>query len=266
MKGNRDKLIYKTTQLTDKISYNEMMGNPISRLIYKTKQLADKVSYNEIRNKETQNKKTYDKKVKYHFGQLKLFMTELYFLSKYNDLKNALVLYVGAANGYHTWYMAKHMFPNFTFHLYDRSKFHNIFYEQKLDNVKIFPDYFSDKYAEKYKEHSTRLLYMCDMRDLDVRMFKSDSDTHERIVSKDMVDQMNWAKVMNPVASYLKFRLPYDEQYFEYFKGPIYIQPYAPNSTETRILVTNYTETRKYDCKEFDEKMAYFNFITRPKT
>jgi hypothetical protein len=51
----------------------------------------------------------------------------------------------------------------------------------------------------------------------------------------------------------------------EYFDGSVYLQPYSPLSTESRLLITNYDKLKTYDCKEFDEKMAYFNVMLRSK-
>lgn len=249
----------------------------MNKLIYKINQLNKSVSYDEIRKEifgTELAKEMY--KNKYHFGQLKLFMSELLFLSKYAKHENILVLYVGAANGYHTWYMAKHMFPNFKFHLFDRTKFHDIFYEQKLDNVKIISDYFSEKYANKYSQNTDNILFMCDMRNLDIKLFKDKtlknkdeyikkplSEDQEQIISKDMNDQLAWAEIMKPLACYLKFRLPYDGTNFDYLKGKIYLQPYSPNGNECRILITQYEKKIEYNSSDIDGKIAYFNWVMR---
>ena len=75
--------------------------------------------------------------------------------------------------------------------------------------------------------------------------------------------QMKWTKIINPIAAYLKFRLPYETGDTKYFKGSHYLQPYSPISTELRLLTTNYKDVIEYNNKEFDEKMAYFNCCIR---
>jgi hypothetical protein len=204
----------------------------MTNFIYKYNQLEKRISYDDAKLTDA-----YKKITNYHLGQLKLFMTELFFLSHYYNLDNVLVLYVGAANGYHTHLMAR-LFPQFLFYLYDKSPFHKIYKDEPLPNVKLFHAYFSHQDAYKYKNNKKiKLLFMCDMRDLDVRHTQKDknkdSNTQmDSIVMKDMEDQLEWAIIMQPLASYLKFRLPYDVKKFKYFKGKIYIQPYSPLSTE----------------------------------
>ncbi len=242
----------------------------MTKFIYKPSQLTERINYEYAKNNHTAFGK------EYHLGQLKLLLSEIFFLSRYVHLQNVIVLYVGAANGYHTYYMAKKLFPMFTFHLYDRTRFHKNFFDKPSlgisnppDNIKLFMKYFTDEEAHVYKSKYENILFMCDMRNLDIKMFKnndSDSaDSMDKIVGDDMNDQMTWGKIMKPIASYFKFRLPYKESTFEYFDGTIYLQPYAPLGTESRLLVTDYTKMKTYDCAEFDEKCAYFNFFIRAK-
>ena len=228
-----------------------------NKFIYKLKQLKTKINYNESLEIIKKNKIT-----NYHLGQLKLFMSELLFLSKFIHNKNILVLYVGAAGGYHTHYMAT-IFPHFMFELYDKNPFHEIFEKKKLNNIKIFHEYFTDELAIKYKNYKKNILFMCDMRDLEIKNVSDNIDDLDKLIIDDMNSQMNWAKTMLPIATYLKFRLPYKIPKITYFSGSIYLQPYNKNGTETRLLIRNYNKTKKYYCIENDEKMAYFNCCIR---
>lgn len=228
------------------------------KLIHKFNQLSERIGYEE-------GKKLIQKgNIKYHLGQMKLLFSELYFLLKYQYEKDILVLYVGAADGYHTHYMAR-MFPQYKFHLYDKRDFHSIYTADPQSNIELYHMYFTDDDAKYYLSQKYKILFMCDMRDLDIRTekMKSDSEGIDNLVMNDMKMQMAWAKTMKPLATYLKFRLPYDVAEMEYFDGSIYLQPYSPLSTETRLLITNYDKTKIYNCKEFDEKMAYFNMVMR---
>ena len=225
----------------------------MSKLIYKYKQLNQRISYEE-------SLKIIKKKhiVNYHLGQLKLFMCELLFLSKFIDLSGIHVLYVGAACGYHTHYMAR-LFSHWVFELYDKQPFDKIFYTKPLPNVKIHKEYFTNEKAIQYKNSNKKILFMCDMRDLEISNVADNIELLDNLIVEDMQMQMSWAKTMLPIATYLKFRLPYKLKSITYFKGSIYLQPYYKAGTETRLLIRNYEKTQKYDCVANDETMAYFN-------
>jgi hypothetical protein len=229
------------------------------KLIHKFHQLTERIDYEE-------GKKHLEGHIKYHLGQMKLLLSEVFFLLKYQHEKDILVLYVGAADGYHTHYMAR-MFPQYKFHLYDKRDFHRVYTDEPQSNIELYHMYFTDEDAKYYLSQKYKILFMCDMRDLDIRTekLKDDNSGIDDLVMNDMKMQMAWAKTMKPLATYLKFRLPYDVPTMEYFDGSIYLQPYSPLSTETRLLITNYDKTKIYDCKEFDERMAYFNMILRSK-
>jgi len=238
------------------------------KFIYKFKQLKERILY-----MKAEEERKINPIQKMHLGQMKLFMAELFFLARYTKLDKVILLYVGAASGYHTHFMAR-LFPQYMFHLYDRSPFHKIFYEQPLPNIKIYKEYFTHEHAFRYKKMNANILYMCDMRDLDIAVVRKDkkNDTKalvsdiDNIIMKDMEDQMEWAEIMNPIASYLKLRLPYDGTDYKYFDGTIYLQPFSPFSTEMRIYVTDHTKKKIYNCSEVDEKLAYFNHHTRQNT
>jgi len=235
----------------------------MTHFIYKYKHLKKRISYEDGKKYFEQNKQ-----LNFHLGQLKLFMAEIFFLARYINLDNVILLYVGAANGYHTHLLAK-LFPQFMFHLYDKAQFHDIYTNEPLSNVKLFHKYFTHKDSYTYKKKNMNLLFMCDMRDLDIKIainnIADNNSEIDKIVAKDMEDQLEWAEIMQPYASYLKFRLPYYSKKYKYYRGTIYIQPYASRSTELRLFITNHDLNNKkyYNCNKFDERMAYFNFFTR---
>ena len=72
--------------------------------------------------KEYYVRKDERKKLAAHWGQRKLFLSELYFLTKYAGLSKN-VIYAGAAPGKHTKYLAT-LFPEHKFILVDPSPFH----------------------------------------------------------------------------------------------------------------------------------------------
>lgn len=254
--------------------------------IYKLSQLKNnnRITYTESREICSNNKNLH----KMHLGQLKLFFSELIFLSKYAKTDD-IILYIGAAEGYHISLLAD-FFPKTQFHLWDPRKFDLI----PKPNITLFNAYFTDQTAVSYQNPSVplpkdlpklnknikpnKILLMCDMRDLKIRRYRKDKDGRntDYLIMDDMDLQAEWCKIINPRRAYLKFRLPYNihdltkekfvssnnkkkKEIYSYFKGTVYFQPYAPLSTESRILVKNYNEMIDYDVVQYDEMMAYFN-------
>lgn len=220
---------------------------------YKLSQIADdnKVTYKE-------SKQACPRIQAMHLGQLKLFYSELMFLSKYAEPGDR-VLYVGAASGYHTSKLAQ-LFPTITFDLWDPGEFDI----ESQPNITIYNRFFSDEDAEDYKS-TPRLLFICDIRTVAFRDYVNAQDREgmDNLVTDDMDSQMRWARIMNPVFAYLKFRLPYDVASMPYLTGTIFFQPYAPLSTECRLLTSNYTDMIEYIPKDFDEKLAWHNVHDR---
>ena len=77
-----------------------------------------------------------------HWGQLKLFMSELFALTYHTDDDLKDFLYIGAAPGSHIYVLAE-FFTDITFHLYDSRKFDQRLY--KMKNIKINKRYFDEK-------------------------------------------------------------------------------------------------------------------------
>ena len=226
-------------------------------MIYKYSQLVKRVGYKE-------SKKLYKIRMKdIHLGQFKLLISEILFLTKYaKDGKK--VVYVGAAEGYHNYQLAM-LFPNLTFELWDPAKFDI----KEHKNIKKFNKFFMESDAKKYQSEGNNILFMSDIRNLKMGEFRKVKDEKKRIdemdqlILEDMERQKVWVQTIQPIAAYLKFRVPYETTGFNYLNGTLYLQPYSPASTETRLLTTNYSEMKFYDNKEFDEKLAYFNCCMR---
>jgi len=221
--------------------------------MYKFSQLNERIGYDEA--------KKLDNIKNMHLGQLKLLISEILFLSKYAVDGNKVV-YVGAAEGYHIPKLVD-LFPKLLFDLWDPAKFG--IKEQK--NLKIFNKFFRDTDAENYTKEHNNILFISDIRTLEIAVFrkKKQEKNIDKLIFNDMNMQMKWVKIINPIAAYLKFRLPYDLNITKYFKGTNYLQPYSPQSTELRLLTTNYNDLIEYTNKEYDEKMAFFNCCIRHK-
>lgn len=218
---------------------------------YKFSQLKNKLSYDEA-IKICGNKKL-------HSGQLKLFYSELLFLTyNYDKNDNQKVLYIGAAEGYHITMLSK-LFPELHFDLWDKREFD----VNESDKVKIYKRYFLNNDSKKYKNDN--ILLISDIRDLDIGKNKDDSNKMDKIVMDDMELQKQWCKLIKPKIAFLKFRIPYDKSKFEYLTGTLFIQPYTTISAELRLMTNDYDTFKSYDSDEIDTKMAYFHVNVRCK-
>ena len=192
-----------------------------------------------------------------HWGQLKLMLSEVEFLTlvykQYKEAKDTrpiYIVYAGAAPGHHIDYLHS-MFPDIYFYLYDP----NDFVAKENDKVKTFVQFFMDEDAKKWKDDSK---YVCLISD--IRTFPA---TEENIVD-NMNLQKGWWDIMNPELSMFKFRLPWNEGKTEYMEGDIYLQVYPPiTSTETRLIVKKNAPIIKYDNTKYEEQCYYHNMVTR---
>lgn len=246
-----------------------------------------------------------------HFGQRKLLLAEIEFLSdaigKYIDINKVdkdwnfedkdkfIIVYVGAAPGIHIPYLCD-LFTDYVSEIHvwdevDRFTIANSSYvkdgiikiapklyqdeeyrsniwipsykSEPVPNGKIMDGWFTDSVAGKYKDIHIKdnILFVSDIRD----------SITEDAIERDMRLQESWVKIINPYASQLKFRLPY-ERYdpYTYLAGTIYTQVWArPNSTESRLI--SYRVNNKYNSSEYlpihyESRFAYFNTKTRTKS
>jgi len=211
-----------------------------------------------------------------HWGQKKLLLSEIQFLTnvckKLNtkSLKDYAVVYVGAADGFH-FPILYNLFPELIWILYDPGKFskESYMHPQKY-KVKIFNQFFTDEtiiHAQKNAENR-KILFISDIR----------VDPKDEQVSVDMINQARWGTSIGADFMLLKFRLPYNEpDTFKpktivdlklnknfinnhdliakdtiYLKGDVFLQLYHPQySTELRLFVEKNTNN-KYDLQNYD--------------
>lgn len=189
-----------------------------------------------------------------HNGQRKLLLNEVIFLTKYGDLSN-FVVYAGAAPSQHTPLLSE-LFPNHYFDLYDPATFTIT----ETNKIKIFNDYFTDEYSKKYVDKN--VLFISDIRSGTNDMNYKEFEEQVKINNQYHID---WINIIKPVMSMLKFRIPFNTiGDYEYLKGDIYLQPFAPiDSAETRLICDSSLELEKYDPKKYENKMYYYNNIIR---
>lgn len=191
-----------------------------------------------------------------HWGQVKLTLAEIRFLNSIRGDEPKIVVYAGAAAGYHIPLLSK-MFPDILFILYDPAKFGI----NPTSNIIIRQEMFTDEIAKLY--HNMDVIFISD-----VRTDEDDPKTFEENVHKNNIMVEKWINIMNPKCSSLKFRFPYpvsdslQDTNYEFLDGEIYFQQFAPSvSTETRLIINqenNYSK-KVYDTKDYEEKMFYFN-------
>ena len=205
-----------------------------------------------------------------HWGQRKLLINELLFLTRYSK-PGMFVLYVGSAPGTHLKILFE-LFPRLKWILVDPRKF-----EVKVSSkIRLINDFFDDGMAEKYASKGDKMLFISDIRTGDIQDVMRDAEREseqaranlklDELVDKDMILQMGWYKIMKPAAAMLKFRLPYmskEEDEITYLDGEVWIQPWVgPSSTETRLVVTE-DKVRKWKPNLYEDQMFYHNTVTR---
>ena len=196
-----------------------------------------------------------------HWGQLKLFLTTLQFLIKYIEKSDPLIyiIYAGAAPGGNIVLLAD-MFPNTRWYLIDPAPFVPELHKHK-QMIEIKNEFFTENLAKYYynlfknRDKLSKLYFISDIR------LSPDDDS----VVKDNNINIIWHNIIQPDYSFLKFRCPYEGESYDYYKGDVYIQPYAPvSSTESRLVLKKELEKEKYNINEYQGKFLYFNRIIRP--
>ena len=207
-----------------------------------------------------------------HWGQLKLFATELLFLVNYYDNRVDEVIYIGAAPGEHMVVLAD-LFPSISFYLYDKSPFDPRLNDKR--NITIYPRYFSALDMEEWKDK--QCLMICDIRTVTYDSTKTkldDMKANEDMVWNDMMLQQRWVETIKPVYALLKFRLPYAEPFElekgrtrEYLDGVVYTQAFCKaSSSETRLCVNGLDCNRRdWDILSYERKLFHHNSQVRNK-
>jgi ubiquinone/menaquinone biosynthesis C-methylase UbiE len=252
---------------SNKNPYFTYTSSYIKKLNIKTKTVFRTLSTDIPR--EIYRRRTSEIKTVLHWGQRKLLLSEIEFLTifisyvncdKYDKNLKIYVIYAGSAPGTHILYLSN-LFPELYFELYDPRKFSDNINKCK-NRINTHIQYFTDETANLWKsdDHPDKLiLFISDIRTGDTETMNS-SEVEERVLI-DNQWQMNWYNIMKPKLSMFKFRLPYNsDKTTQYLNGDIYLQAYAPaTSTETRMIVGENVGMKTYDDRQFEEQMFYFN-------
>jgi len=205
-----------------------------------------------------------DKASVIHFGQLKLLLSEIRFLTEFNEL-GTVVVYAGAAPGHHIAYLAS-LFPEHTFELYDPCEFSTIL--EGHPRVHCHREYFTNSMAKELGEHfaDDGILFISDMRTADHRLMSDEEN--EQCIVRDNEAQKEWVQAMRPRKAMLKFRCPYPDRIAgpsRYLDGDLWLQSFNRRSgTETRLIPKegadcSYSAMRSYDHRQYEEQLFFFN-------
>jgi DNA-directed RNA polymerase subunit A' len=192
-----------------------------------------------------------------HWGQRKLLMSEVEFITKYGKGINTVV-YAGAAPGTHIKYLAD-LFPEKKFILYDPRPFT----VKRTERITPIREFFTDDVARSFAKR--KILFISDVRTFDEKSDLFENRVKESAIIEDMEMQKNWHNLSKAAYSMLKFRLPYTPGKTMYLKGDDYLPVWGPlSTTETRLIVARNAPLVEYDHTVKEEQMFYFNTVMRP--
>lgn len=202
-----------------------------------------------------------------HWGQRKLLLSEIDFLTKYYDKfddTQKYVLYIGASPGHHINYLIK-MFPDIEYILYDKVDTGVDIKNNK--NVTFHKKYFTNEEAERYK--GMNIFVICDIRGLGLKYTKVSNKNVEKvadeIIYEDMIKQKEWCKIIEPKSALLKFRVSWNTPTTTYFDGELYFQIWSGNESIELRLVPDMNKIKMWDNKKIEEILFYYNTKTRRK-
>ncbi|ATI21175.1 polymerase small subunit VP39 [Eastern grey kangaroopox virus] len=206
-------------------------------------------------------------------GQLKLLLGELYFLNKLlkrNLLQDAVVVYIGSAPGRHIRYLRDHFYAlnvRLRWVLIDGREHDRCL--SGLEGVTILQRFVDEPYL-----HKLRLRFQGENVVLisDIRSMRGAEPTTDDLL-RDYSLQNSMVCILKPMASSLKWRCPFPDQWVRDFYtvcGKEMLQPFAPAySAELRLLTFYDRAPVRLRCvtletaHEYEKRMFYLNDIVR---
>ena len=199
-----------------------------------------------------------EKKDTLHWGQRKLLMSEIDFLTRYGTEKECTVVYAGASPGGHIPFL-RDMFKKVNFILVDP----NPFDISPSDRIVLKQQYFSSEMASeirKEKGDDEIILFISDIRTAD---WKTQSPKDYLLyLEADNIAQQEWHTMIRAHKSMLKFSLPYGNGKTTYLDGDLYYPVWGPQTTTECRLVPN-SGTKEYDHSVHEQQMFFFNTVIR---
>lgn len=195
-----------------------------------------------------------------HAGQLKLLCSEIRFLKRFGFRRSPYtVVYAGAAPGLHIPTLAA-LFPMARFVLVDPAP---CAVQSNPPAVRVLRARMTEALARALAPLDSRLLFISDVRVGPEREDETDEEQQRRI-HRDMEAQRAWHMCLNPAASMLKFRLPWDTGTTEYLEGELHLPVFGRRLThEARLVVRRGAGLVPYDNRAYERRMAFFNRVLR---
>ncbi|QDJ95082.1 poly(A) polymerase small subunit [Hypsugopox virus] len=232
--------------------------------------------FNEITNSleyDPASSKEIAKKLPYQ-GQLKLMLCELFFLSKlqrHGMLDGSTVLYIGSAPGTHIKYLRDHFISMgvvIKWMLIDGRQHDTIL--NGLRDVTIMTKFVDETFLKMLRKqlHPSKIVLISDIRS---KRDGSEPSTCDLLSNYALQNMM--VSILKPIASSLKWRCPFPDQWKEDFyipHGNELLQPFAPSySAEMRLISIYSSEPIKLKCItkadaiKYEKNMFYLNKIVR---
>eukprot|EP00667_Euglena_gracilis_P012507 EG_transcript_12853 len=193
-----------------------------------------------------------------HWGQRKLLMSEIEFLTLY-AAPGDTVVYAGAAPGSHVQFLAEQMFPTLKFVLVDPADF----ICRPTNKIIIRQEYFTSATAREFQGR-TDILFVSDIRTADPSKL-SEMEVEEFVI-QDNAAQKEWYEIIQPKKCMLKFRLPYPDRIkgsTPYLAGDIFLPVWGPQTTTETRLVPHGEQMISYCHSKYEEQMFWFNTVYR---
>jgi hypothetical protein len=132
--------------------------------------------------------------------------------------------------------------------------------------VQIIEDCMTDELASSlHREYGPKILFISDVRTAPPSTTRESDQEHQTRISRDMDLQMHWHNLLDPVASILKFRLPWNlSPTTSYLEGEILLPVFGKHNThEARLIVHRGAAMTSYDNVLYEHRMSYFNQVVR---
>ena len=218
-------------------------------------------------------RRTEEHKSVVHWNERRLFIEAVEFLTtiKKDRLKRRakereIVVYSGAAPGYHVNLLSGWFKHDFDFVVFDRRKFDLT----TRENLTIRQEPFTDKTAREYENKG--VIFICNTK------FADQHHYDENAIKNDMNLQRIWCEILRPKVALLDFRLSWNKGKTEFFQGVLRYPVWGhPSGTDCRMEVV-FPKKRSevdgtaayemppnimYDHRIHEERMFHFNTIAR---
>ena len=189
-----------------------------------------------------------------HWGQRKLILTEIEFLTKHTANKRFYVIYAGAAPGCHIQYLSE-LFPKVDFVLYDEKGFPF----PSNDRIKVCVEPFTEDLARQYhNDLGSDVLFICDIRST------SELIRGPKELPDDMSLQLKLHQALRPRYSLLYLRISREHKTFRYPEGDLIIEPWSSRkSSECRLVIEKDAKMTEHRSQDIQNSLNHFQNFTR---